>query len=346
MEFAAFGRPNPNATVLVRVTNYLKPLQSACSLTIVSLRDFFSKRAARAAKAGAPDVYQYDDLPDAFRVQVVHIWQRALGDYCPQSVSRLYGPPPSIWEAIETDIAEEHGVFRLGNERDPFERVANYFLRAKESGKALDVIEAVFTAIEHYVRPDLHYASIYVKQHPDDAIADLNRRFREHGIGYQYANEQVMRIDSQYMHAEAVKPALVLLSAPGFAGPLDEFMRAHKHYRDGKHKEAINEALKAFESTMKSICDQRGWAYDKNKDAAKALIEVVLREGLVPTYLQTAFGGLRAVLEGAVPTARNRTSGHGQGAAPTVVPEYFAAYVLHMTASNIVFLIEANSAKS
>jgi hypothetical protein len=257
----------------------------------------------------------------------------------------MSGPQPSIWEIIETDVAEEHGLFQLGNEADPHSRVANFFLRTKKSDEALDVIEAVFTAIDNYVRSDLHYASIFIKQHPDDAMDDLNQRLREHGIGYQYANGQLVRVDSQYMHAEAVKPALALLNEPGFSGPQDEFMRAHKHYRDGKYKESINEALKAFESTMKTICGQRKWAYNENKDTAKALLEIVLREELVPSYLQNAFSGLRAVLEGAVPTARNRTSGHGQGPAPTEVPDYFAAYVLHMTASNIVYLVEAHKAK-
>jgi hypothetical protein len=311
----------------------------------MSIRDFFSRRAARAAKAGKPDVYQYDELPDTFRVQVVHIWQRALGDYTPMGVSRFSGPPPSIWDMIEVQVAEAHGVFRLGQRDDAVTRVANYFLQLKDTLRALDVIEAVFSSIDEHIRPDLRYASVFVQQHPDDAIANLNERFREHGIGYQYANGQIIRVDSQYLHAEAVKPALTLLSEPAFSGPQDEFLRAHKHYRECKYKESINEALKAFESTMKAICTQRGWAYDKNKDAAKALVDVVLKEGLVPSYLQTAFSGLRSVLEGGVPTARNRTSGHGQGATPVAVPEYLAAYVLHMTASNIVFLVEAHKAK-
>lgn len=311
----------------------------------MSIRDFFSRRMARAAKTGKPDVYQYDELPDTFRVQVVHIWQRALGDYHPMGVSRFSGPPPSIWDTIEVQVAEAHGVFRLGQRDDALTRVANYFLQIKDTSKALDVIEAVFNAIDEHIRADLRYASVFVQQHPDDAIANLNERFREHGIGYQYAHGQIMRIDSQYVHAEAVKPALTLLSDPAFSGPQDEFLKAHKHYREGKYKESINEALKAFESTMKTICTQRGWAYDKNKDAAKALVDVVLKEGLVPSYLQNAFSGLRSVLEGGVPTTRNRTSGHGQGATPVAVPEYLAAYVLHMTASNIVFLVEAHKAK-
>ena len=47
-----------------------------------------------------------------------------------------------------------------------------------------------------------------------------------------------------------------------------------------------------------------------------------------------------------VPTVRNKTSGHGQGATPADVPEHLARYVLHMTASNIVFLVESAKATS
>ena len=301
---------------------------------------------ARAAKAGMSDTYQYTDLPKPFRVQVVHIWNRAVGDFMPLTYMRSSGPPPSIWDSIEELIAEEHGSFRLGDDRDSYHRVANYFLGVTEAEKALDVIEAVFLFIEEKIRSNWDYARGMVKQHPDHAIDDLNQRFREHGIGYQYVGGQLIRIDSQYVHAEAVKPAISLLSEPGFEGPQDEFMKAHSHYREGDYKEAINDALKSFESTMKVICDQRRWPYDKNRDAAKALLDVLMREELIPSFLQNAFSGLRSVLEGAVPTARNRTSGHGQGATPTVVPGYFAAYVLHLTASNIVFLVEAHKAKA
>jgi len=61
----------------------------------------------------------------------------------------------------------------------------------------------------------------------------------------------------------------------------------------------------------------------------------------VPTWLQSEFSGLRSALESGVPTARNRVSGHGSGAAPRSVPPYFAAYLLHMTAAAIVFLTNA-----
>ena len=45
-----------------------------------------------------------------------------------------------------------------------------------------------------------------------------------------------------------------------------------------------------------------------------------------------------------VPTVRNKTSGHGQGPTPTNVPEHMTRYVLHLTATTIVFLIESHKA--
>jgi hypothetical protein len=125
---------------------------------------------------------------------------------------------------------------------------------------------------------------------------------------------------------------------------LDEFLKAHEHYRKGNQKEAILNAGKAFESTLKAICAARGWPFDPQKDGASKLIETVFGQGLVPTYLQNHFTALRSVLDSGVPTVRNKTSGHGQGPTPTAVPDYLAAYVLHVAASNIVLLVEAHLA--
>jgi hypothetical protein len=69
---------------------------------------------------------------------------------------------------------------------------------------------------------------------------------------------------------------------------------------------------------------------------------LVFSKGLIPSYLQTHFGALRATLDSGVPTIRNREGGHGSGEKPNEVPEYLAAYELHLTASAIVFLIRAN----
>jgi hypothetical protein len=48
------------------------------------------------------------------------------------------------------------------------------------------------------------------------------------------------------------------------------------------------------------------------------------------------------MLESSVPTVRNRLGGHGQGTEVVKVPSHVVAYALHMTASTIVFLADAN----
>ena len=94
---------------------------------------------------------------------------------------------------------------------------------------------------------------------------------------------------------------------------------------------------------MKAICLKRGWKFDTNKDTASKLVDICFANGLIPTYWQTHFGGLRSVLESALPTPRNRSGGHGSGAAPNVVPVELARYVLHMTAATLLFLAEAEN---
>jgi hypothetical protein len=80
-------------------------------------------------------------------------------------------------------------------------------------------------------------------------------------------------------------------------------------------------------------------------DCAKDLIKVIFQNHLLPDYIHTQFSNLRSILESGIPTVRNKTSGHGQGSHPTDVPEYLTAYALHLTASNIVFLMEAYTAQ-
>ena len=104
------------------------------------------------------------------------------------------------------------------------------------------------------------------------------------------------------------------------------------------------EALKAFESTMKTICDKNGWSYPGGA-TAKTLVKTVLENGLVPKYMESHLPGLRNTLEAGLPTARNKkNSGHGQGLLRRDIPGYLAGYALHLAATNIVFLVEAHEA--
>ncbi len=316
----------------------------------MAIFDIFSKRQ-KQLRGEISDVYSYEEMPKTLRIQIVHIWSDTLEDrdtFDPAGsfYLRTQGSIFNTYQRIVSTLCREYGVFRLpssGNNSDIYSELVNFFLGTSEVEKVLDVIEISFQEIDTTTR---RYD--YIKRHDaskraDAAIEELNRRFREHGVGYQYANGQIIRIDSEFVHAEVVKPALRLLNQPHFVGAQEEFLKAHEHYRTGNDKEALNEALKSFESVMKAICEKRGWAYDKTAPA-KAMIKTCIDNKLIPDFWDGHFSALRSLLESGVPTGRNKLSGHGQGAVPTEVPRHFVSYILHMTASAIVFLGEAEKA--
>lgn len=302
--------------------------------------DLFSKRQKRA-RGEVADVYVYDKLPRQLRVQIVHIVQDAFGvdHYSSNHVSSAYS-------TIKQALCREYGLFELVNHsRSDAESVFNFFLAEESTERALDVVELCFKYISLVILDDPHYRfHTDRKIEPEGALDELNERFKEHGVGYQFESNELIRVDSEFLHSEAVKPTLMVLREDGFKGANEEFLLAHEHYRHGRYKECLVDSLKAFESTMKAICKLRGWATQPT-DTAKTLIATCFANGLVPAYLESQFGSIRNLLESGVPTVRNKNGGHGQGSDPVMVPEFLARYGLNLTATNILFLVDANSAR-
>ena len=299
--------------------------------------DLFSKRQKRL-RGEIPDVYKYDDIPKTFLVQVVQILRDTFGDWGD-------GRPRSAYQKMVKILRHEYGVFRLPgptkSANTAFEELRIFMVNQSDVEKALDGIELSFREIDETVRDWGYRDGVDMSEAADSAIEELNLRFQEHGVGYRYAEGQIIRVDSGIVHSEVVKPALALLHNRDFAGAEEEYLSAHEHYRHGRHEEALNDALKAFESTMKIICDKRRWKYPGNA-TAKALIDVCLKNELIPEFWQTQYSSLRTLLESGVPTGRNKLGAHGQGSFRREVPSYLVGYVLHMTAAAIVFLVEAH----
>lgn len=251
--------------------------------------------------------------------------------------------PNKNWVWIHDRFCRELGLLTLEPPRDnAFEKCCKFILDEPDIDNVLSLVELSFRFIDTVWRErfywDKHDAE--ATQDPDDAIEELNDRFKEHGIGYQYVSGEIIRVDSQYIHAEVVRPAISLLQEAGFEGASEEFLESHKHYRKGRNKEAIAWALKAFESTMKSICASMGWSFHPNA-TAKPLLDVCFSNGLIPSALSSHFNALRTTLESGLPTVSNRLARHGQGQKRVIVPYHIAAYALHLAATNIVFLVES-----
>jgi hypothetical protein len=300
------------------------------------LLDLFSKRKKRE-RGEITDVYTYSDVPEALRVQIIHIIRDGLetsGNTDPKTYES--------YKFLHDSLAREYGKFVLAEtaKYENYDRALfEFFLATKDIERVLDIVELAFRYLMIVV-PTWRYETLR-RVSPEDAVDELNARFRESGVGYQFEGGEIVRVDSELLHQEAFKPALHLLHKPGFEGANEEFLKAHEHYRHGQNKEALNEALKAFESTMKAICTRRGWQYEISSPASK-LIEVCFSNALLPTSLQTYFTGVRTTLEAGIPTVRNKMSGHGQGPEPIQVPQYIVAYALNITASAIRLLAEAD----
>ena len=303
--------------------------------------DIFSKRE-KLRRGEVPEVYQYETIPEALRNQVIYIWRDVFGKPTHHYIAGV--SYSEAYEFIHDVLCREHGMRTLRKNNSYFNAICDFFRETEDTKKAIDVIDISFQFIDEYVRG--HPAEFYdVEISPDDAIAELNHRFQEHGVGYRYESGQIIRVDSEFIHSEVVKPALSMLSDPMYEGANAEFLKAHEHYRAGSYKECMNECLKAFESCIKAICEQRGWDYNET-DTINRLIAIIFEHGLIPDFMESHLSALRKALrntlESGVPTVRNRLSGHGQGTEEVPVPEYIAAYALHLTASNILFLARAN----
>ncbi len=303
----------------------------------MAIFDLYSKRQ-KQLRGEVPDVFTYDEIPNGLRVQIVQIWTDAIGEDLVQPIRAQ-----EVYHTINRVLCREYSLFQLTDRLRLRDSLKDYFLAASEVEKVIDIIELTFRVITDCCGDYMYMKSCRTSMSVNSAIAELNGRFLEWGVGYQFESGIIIRKDSEFLHVETMKPVLGLLQNPKYKGANDEFLTAHEHYRNGNEKEALSECLKSFESTMKAICTERNWAYSQN-DTAKRLIEICLTNGLIPSYLQSHFTSLRMGLESGVPTVRNRLGGHGQGVQMTIVPGYLLNYMIHLTATTILMLIEAEKA--
>jgi len=303
----------------------------------MAIHDIYSKRKKRLAEQH-PDVYAYDHIPLALRNQIVFIVDDIVEDVFGSRESE------SVYDYISRTISREWGTPHLvlhGEILDRDEEVTQAIREVPDADSCLDIVELLIQIAQRHVDDERNDVSSRIKSILARHVQELNHRFKEHAIGYEYSENQIIRIDSQLIHAEVVKPAISLLSEQGFEGAHEEFLAAHEHFRHKRYKEALNEALKSFESTIKVIAGLRNWPINKG-DTASKLVKACMDNGLFPAYYQSHFSGLSNLLVGGVPSIRNAEAGHGQGAVVKEIDPHIVAYTLHMTASAIVLFIQSH----
>ena len=304
----------------------------------------YSHRKRDIERGESYDVYKYDVFPQSLRVQIKFIWETAIGPYYRSHAYDMSSPDNNNagWETIRSTICREKGKSSLSSYENPRDDCVAYLLNESNVDELLDLIEFSFRYISKNLKNITPYErkKLGITQISDEAIDELNYRFQEARVGYQFTNHIIVRIDSQLIHSEVVIPALELLSDRRFSGAQEEYLNAHEHYRSQEYRDANVDALNSLESTLKTICEINGWDFDK-KSRANDLISIIRNKGLLPEFSDKSFDQLIATLKSSVPAIRNEAGGHGQGSTRVKVPHYISAYALHMTAATIILLCDA-----
>ena len=297
------------------------------------MKELFSRR--NRDKSKDPDFYTYNDFPVAFRNQCYHI----LSTFIERIENKHF--LGNFTGIICEGYAQEKGLKCIPG---GYTNCNNMYAIEKYIDNAsnedfLDFLDYIFTNIicnENFSKEAEKYFQF--ESNPfQNAIDELNLRFVQHNLGYECTNDEIIIKNNAVIHKTIIKPALKMLSDNRFRGAEQEYLTAFDHLRKGNNKDAILNAGKAFESTMKTICKHLKFPYSET-DSAKKLVETLKQNNYFPSYLDSYLNNLCALLEEGAPVIRNKESGHGQGSDIKVIDKEYVEFVLNTDASNILFL--------
>ena len=303
----------------------------------------FSQRK-REEENGVSDVYIYNKFSKEFRNQYFHIIKSVFnsnGD----DIYYTYDGIINLWKIASESFAREKGFKCLYDSTHFYSNnVSAYEKYVDESSDEdfLDLMDYTYTVIIS----NKDTRTIVGRAKIDDAIEELNYRFKQHSLGYEFINGNLIEKTNEQIHKAIIKPALHLLSNKSFQGAEEEYFQAFDFFKEGKNKEAILNAIKAFESVLKTICEKMKYPYDKDKDGAKQLLQHLSENNFYPNYLESHLTGIRLTLESGAPALRNKKAGHGQGSEVVSVSDEYVEYALNLVATNIVFLVKLFNQKN
>lgn len=288
----------------------------------------------------------YDELPSELRVKVVYLLGKYLGKYVVEDPWD-YGMGPEVprsngtWDLAERELREALGELSIGSGESSKAKYCSYVLSAPVN-ETLSAIELAFICgeigFEQIHDGDWQRQNSNISRTPEGATKELNELFKIYRIGYQLLDGKIVRVDSEYLHNETIKKVVNVLSEFHFDGPIKEFQQALDHHRRNEPENALNWANRAFESTMKAICDEMDWKYP-SKATAGDLIPVITKN-LLPPYFNPQLGGTKTLLE-ALPAVRGQIATHGDGKTKKKIPTYVTSYAIHQAATTIVLLVDA-----
>lgn len=262
-------------------------------------------------------------LPNRLRNR---IWQ-VLSDY--DFASQVVRDPSSSWHEntsvlleVERSLLRTYGKKKLEalDYKEDRSKPTDFegFVMGGYPSQVLDAIE-------------LTYDELW-GEYPNSFQQAVNQVMLEERSCWLLCDGYFFQIDSSFLENHVLAKTHELLKQTGFEGALDEFLAARNDLVSKDCKGAIQNACKAFESTLKAIEERTD---GNSNNLINELIGTDFYRGL-PEDFGPAFGS--AVLM-SLPFLRNKLGGHGQGATVIEVPETVAELAVNLSASLINFLV-------
>ena len=282
--------------------------------------------------------FVYDSIPNDFKIQLIHTWN----DFLKQDKI----PPHFVDEVIkeiEKHILKEHGILALPETffySSKLDKIQNYFQIIKDVNRVLDVILffCIFIEASESILKSLgFYFELTIKG--DDIIKETNERFKFNGIGYQYCNKKIIRLDSELLHYESVEKTISLLNNPTYDNVNYEYLKALEHFRFNRNADCLTWCMKAYESMIKIIATNNRWIFKQN-DTYSTLTKLLFTNNFFSSLMFQPLDNLRVLLENSINTLRNNRGGHGSGTELNIVPESLAKYMLYLTGSTLLLLLD------
>ena len=163
--------------------------------------DLFSRR--HAEKTGKPEVFIYDSFTKEFRNQFYAIVKDV---FTPLNSCNSF----SYWESICEHFAREKGlkniVYRSQYDNYINNQVAfEFYVDTCSDVDFLDLMDYVFFIINH---PNVRKQAMHhvLKDICQDAIEELNVRLKQHSLGYEFCNGQIVKKTNTVTHETIIKP--------------------------------------------------------------------------------------------------------------------------------------------
>ena len=258
-------------------------------------------------------------LPSKLRQKII---------YCMRNHNYCYGRNEEnsiFYDDLKQKLLESYGVIKLrAYIDDSLQEITNieHFIKGAWPPQVLDAIE-------------LFNQLINSQESKPSFRRSINEVFRTENAPYRLLENEIVILDSVFLESSVLNRAFELLKSNYFEKACRDFLNARNNFTSGDFVGTIVECNNSIESALKKLINV-------NKGEQGKLKSLLMKSGLVPDYFQGFSEHFEGLLQSAF-TIANQSARHGAKEVPSgknKINGDLASFILHLTGSLLVFLIE------